>query len=295
MLPIPSLAFPSLSTIDALTRCWSLKHFNLRFETAAEYKNRALYQQYASRREPCSHEHNIMGTDWHNRTWAELPYSIQTGRPAFEHLYGKAYFDYLAENPAPAQVFNDAMTSLSGSVSEAVVDAYDFSTVTKLVDVGGGRGLLLTSILEKYPQMKGVIFDSQTVIEGAQAASKAQGMDGRCEAVAGDFFESVPEGGDAYIMKHIIHDWDDDHALRILQNCQQAMAENGRVLVVEMVIPEGNTSSPGKFLDLEMLLFMRSFERSAAEYRTLFERAGFKLTRVVPTHSPYSVIEGARR
>ena len=116
----------------------------------------------------------------------------------------------------------------------------------------------------------------------------------RCETAGGDFFVSVPAGGDAYIMKHIIHDWEDERALTILRNCHRAMTENGRLLVVEMVIPEGNAPSPGKFLDLEMLVFLHSFERTAAEYRSLFERAGFKLTRIVPTQSPYSVIEGVR-
>jgi hypothetical protein len=237
----------------------------------------------------------FMGTDWHHRTWADLPYSIQTGRPAFERLYGKPYFDYLAEHPEPAQVFHDAMTSLSASSGRAVAEAYDFSGVGRLVDVGGGHGLLLASVLAKYPEMRGVLLDAPQVIEGAKGLIEGGGLAGRVEAVAGDFFESVPAGGDAYIMKHIIHDWDDERAATILGNCREAMAEGGRLLVVEMVIPEGDAPSPGKFLDLEMLLFMRSFERTEAEYRELFGSAGFELTRVVPTPSPYGVIEGVRR
>src|SRR5262249_41122245 len=152
-----------------------------------------------------------------------------------------------------------AMTSFSASVSAAVVDAYDFSGITKLVDVGGGHGLLLASILGKYQQMKGVLFDAPSVIAGAKAIIEARGVGGRCDTAGGDFFTSVPAGGDAYIMKHIIHDWEDERALTILKNCHQAMTENGRVLVVEMVIPEGNTPSLGKFLDLEMLLFLHSY------------------------------------
>jgi hypothetical protein len=236
----------------------------------------------------------FFGSDWHWRVWSDLSYSVQSGQPGFEHIYGKAYFDYLAENPAPAQVFNDAMTSFSAAVSAAVVDAYDFSGITRLVDVGGGHGLLLASILNKYPQMGGVLFDAPSVIYGAKEIIGTRGVGERCDVVGGDFFASVPAGGDAYLMKHIIHDWEDERALTILRNCYQAMTENSKVLVVEMVIPEGNSPSVGKFLDLEMLLFLHSYERTEAEYRALFERAGFKLTRIVPTQSPHSLIEGIR-
>ena len=236
----------------------------------------------------------FFGADWHWRVWSELSYSAQAGEPAFERIYGKAYFDYLAQNPTPAQVFNDAMTSFSASVSAAVINAYDFTGISKLVDVGGGHGLLLASILEKYPQMTGVVFDAPAVIEGAKDLIKECGVGGRCETVGGDFFESVPAGGDAYIMKHIIHDWDDERALTILKNCHRAMTENGKLLVVEMVIPEGDAPSLGKFLDLEMLLFLHSYERTQAEYRALFARADFRLTRIVPTGMPHSVIEAVR-
>lgn len=236
----------------------------------------------------------FFGADWHWRVWSELSYSAQTGQPAFERIYGKPYFDYLAENPAPARIFDNAMTSFSASVGAAVIDAYDFTGIKKLVDVGGGHGLLLASILEKYPRMTGVVFDAPTVIEGAKDLIKARGVEGRCQTVGGDFFTSVPPGGDAYIMKHIIHDWEDERALTILKNCHRAMTEDGKLLVVEMVIPEGNAPSLGKFLDLEMLLFLHSYERTEAEYRALFERAGFRLTRIVPTGMPHSVIEAVR-
>ena len=236
----------------------------------------------------------FFGSDWHWRVWSDLSYSVQSGQPGFEHIYGKAYFDYLAENPAPAQVFNNAMTSFSSAVSAAVINAYDFSGITRLVDVGGGHGLLLASILEKYPQIRGVLFDAPTVIDGAREIIYPRGVGDRCDIVGGDFFASVPDAGDAYLMKHIIHDWEDERALTILENCHRAMTENGKLLVVEMVIPEANRPSLGKFLDLEMLLFLHSFERTEGEYRALFERAGFKLTRIVPTLSPHSVIEGIR-
>ncbi len=143
--------------------------------------------------------------------------------------------------------------------------------------------------------MRGVLFDAPSVVDGADSIIEAHGAGGRCDAVGGDFFVSVPTDGDAYIIKHIIHNWDDEHALTILRNCHRAMTGNGRLLVVEMVIPEGNAPSLGKLLDLEMLvLFLHAHERTEAEYRALFERAGFRLTRIVPTKSPYGVIEGVR-
>jgi hypothetical protein len=236
----------------------------------------------------------FLGSDWHWRVWSELGYSAQTGQPAFEKIYGKPFFKYLAENPEPARIFDNAMTSFSASVGAAVIDAYDFTGIKKLVDVGGGHGLLLASILEKYPRMTGVVFDAPAVVEGAKDLIKGRGVDGRCQTAGGDFFTSVPAGGDAYIMKHIIHDWEDERALIILKNCHRAMTEDGKLLVVEMVIPEGNAPSLGKFLDLEMLLFLHSYERTEAEYRALFERAGFRLTRIVPTGMPHSVIEAVR-
>jgi hypothetical protein len=234
------------------------------------------------------------GADWHRRVYNDLGYSVQTGQAAFEKIYGKPFFDYLAENPEPAQDFNNAMTSYSASDSAAVVNAYDFTGINKLVDVGGGHGALLATILAQYPQMSGVLFDAPSVVAGAGEVMATHGVSGRWETVGGDFFASVPAGCDAYIMKHIIHDWDDEHALTILKNCHQAMPENGRLLVVEIVISEGNAPSLGKFLDLAMMVLVNSFERTAAEYSALFAKAGFKLTRIVSTASPHSVIEAVR-
>lgn len=235
----------------------------------------------------------FIGADWHWRAWGDLFGSAQSGLPAFERIYGKAYFDYLRENTGPAQVFNDAMTSMSTTASAAIADGYDFTGVNKLVDVGGGHGMLLCSILEKYPQMDGMLIDASSVIAGTKEAIEARGLSKRCDAVGGDFFASVPAGGDAYIMKHIIHDWNDERASTILQCCHRQMPAEGRLLVVEMVIPEGNAPSFGKLMDLEMLVLLHSYERTEAEYRELFNRSGFKLTRIVPTKSAYSVIEGA--
>jgi hypothetical protein len=237
----------------------------------------------------------FLGADWHWRAWGDLSGSARGGEPAFERTHGQPYFGYLGANPEPARVFNDAMTSLSTAASAAVVNAYDFAGTTRLVDVGGGHGLLLASILQQYPQMSGVLFDAPSVVEGAKDVIGGHGVSERCDAVGGDFFTSVPASGDAYIIKHIIHNWDDERAATILRNCHRSMTENGKLLVVEMVLPEGNAPSLGKLLDLEMLvLFLHAHERTEAEYHALFELAGFRLTRIVPTKSAYSIIEGVR-
>jgi ubiquinone/menaquinone biosynthesis C-methylase UbiE len=234
----------------------------------------------------------FIGADWHWGAWGDLFGSAKTGQPAFEKIYNKAFFEYLGENSGPARVFNDAMTSISTAASAAVVNSYDFTGIDKLVDVGGGHGALLCSILEKYPQMHGILIDAPSVIAGTKEAIEARELSKRCEAVGGNFFAAVPAGGDAYIMKHIIHDWNDERASTILRCCHRQMPAEGRLLVVEMVIPEGNAPSFGKLMDLEMLVLLQSYERSEAEYRELFKRSGFKLTRIVSTKSAYSVIEG---
>ena len=229
------------------------------------------------------------------KTWAALPYSIETGQRAFDHEYGAFYFDWLAGHPDKGKVFNDAMTSLSLGAGAAIIAGYDFSGINKLVDVGGGHGLLLSAVLQKYPQMHGVLFDAPNVAAEAHGLLAAQGVADRCTVEGGSFFETVPVGGDAYILKHIIHDWSDDECVTILQHCYKAMASNGKVLIAEMMLPAPNIPFPGKNLDLEMLLFMTGQERTADEYRALLDRAGFELTRIVPTPSPYSVIEAVKR
>ena len=228
-------------------------------------------------------------------TWADLPYSIETGKPAFPHKFGMPWFTWLGENPAEAKAFHDAMTSLSASAIAAVVSAYDFSGIKRLVDVGGGHGLLLASVLAKYADMRGVLYDAPVVVQGSKDVLVGHEVADRCEAVGGDFFQSVPAGGDAYILKHIIHDWSDEECLTILGHCHSGTTPGGRVLIVEMVIPEPNVPSVGKFLDLQMLLFLSGRERTATEYRSLLDRAGYDLTKIVPTPSAYSVIEGIRR
>jgi hypothetical protein len=215
--------------------------------------------------------------------WANLEYSVRTGKPAFEHLYGKGWFDYLEEQPQQAKIFNALMTGGSAADGAAIVAAHDFSVYQKIVDVGGGHGALLGQILEKNPQAVGVLFDAPSVIAGALIE--------HAECVGGDFFEAVPEGGDAYVLKYIVHDWDEERALTILKNCRQAMAPGGRVLLVEIVLPPGNTPSQGKFLDLTMMLYFHSRERTESEYRELLAKAGLRLVRTTPTTGNFSVLE----
>jgi hypothetical protein len=235
---------------------------------------------------------NFLGSDWAYRSYGDLFYSVQTGQPAFDHVFGKPLFEFLGANPEQAAIFNQAMTNSSQMSAPAILAAYDFSGITKLVDVGGGHGFLLASILKAYAQMHGVLFDLPSVVEGAGAALQAQGVSDRCKCMGGDFFAAVPQGGDAYIMQSILHSMDDEQAIRLLQNVRQAMSEEGKLLQIDMVVPEGNIPSSSKFGNLHMMVFTSHHERSEAEYRALYERAGLKLTRVLNTHTIFSILEG---
>jgi len=237
----------------------------------------------------------LMADDVTFETWAQLPYSIETGQPAFPHKNGMLWFDWLEQNPEVGTRFHNAMTSLSAGAVAAVIDSYDFSGIKKLVDVGGGHGLLLASVLSKYPSIKGILFDDPKVVMGAKEVLAAHSVEDRCEIVGGNFFETAPGGGDAYILKHIIHDWSDDECVKILGHCHGEMTSGGKVLIVEMVVPEPNIGGISKFLDLQMLLFLTGRERTGPEYRDLLSRAGFEMTRIVLTNSPYSVIEGVKK
>jgi hypothetical protein len=236
----------------------------------------------------------FMGEEWHWRVWGHLLHSVKTGEAAWERTHGAPVFEFFAANPEPARIFDRAMTSMSNLATAAVLDSYDFSGVEQLVDVAGGEGGVLTSVMHAYPRLRGVLFDLAHVIENARRRVAAQGVADRCELVAGDFFKSVPTGADAYVMKHIIHDWDDERAILILKNIARAMRDDGRVLLIESVITRGAESNFGKILDIEMLASPGGKERTAEEYRELFARAGLRLTRIVPTKSSYSVIEAVK-
>lgn len=230
----------------------------------------------------------IMNGDEHFRAWAELEYSIRTGRTAFDEVFGKPVFDYLAEHPEQAKIFDEAMVGVHGRESAAMCDAYDFGGFRTLVDVGGGNGSLLWTVLERTPGLRGVLYDLPHVVERARPK-----LHPRCEAISGTFFDAVPAGGDAYLMRHIIHDWDEEKCLRILGNVRKVIPAEGKLLVVEGVVPPGNGPSFTKLLDLNMLVIPGGMERTEAEYRELFMKGGFRLTRVVPTAGEVSVIEVA--
>lgn len=231
---------------------------------------------------------------FHFRVYANTMDAVMTGKPAVETSFGMPLFEYLAKNSDYSKVFNEAMTTLSAPVISAALEAYDFSPFGVVVDVAGGHGEVLMSILKKYPGVRGVLADVRHVIDGAKPRIASAGLADRCQAVACDFFQSVPEGGDAYVMKHVLHDWDDARATKILQNIGKAMGANaGKVILLESVIASG--PDLGKFIDIEMLNLPGGRERSADEFRALFAVAGFEMTKVVPTKSPLSVVEAVRK
>jgi hypothetical protein len=230
----------------------------------------------------------------HYPAWGELLYSVRTGGIAFDQAFGEPVWEFFATHPDNAQIFNDAMSGMTAQANEALHAAYDFAGINTIVDVGGGHGGLITSILKKNPSTRGILFDSPQVIEGAKAPVNASGVGDRCALIGGDFFQSVPEGGDAIILKWIIHDWNDEQSIAILKNCHRALPENGKLILVEAVVPASNEPHFSKFIDLNMLVMTGGRERTEAEFRELYEASGFGLTRVVPTESPFSVIEGVK-
>ena len=231
------------------------------------------------------------GTQWLSRGWADLDYSVRTGLRALDKSYGTHIFNYFKEHPEEGKVFHQAMTDLSTIDGPAVAEAYDFAGIGSIVDVAGGHGLLLATILERYPQMKGTLYEMAHVLEGAKNGPLRSMLD-RCRLDSGDMFCSVPAAADAYIMKHIIHDWTDEQCVQILKACRKAVNPGGKLLVVDNVIPPGNGFHPGKFLDIQMMLFPGGRERTEKEFGELFAASGWKLSRIVPTRATESIAEG---
>ena len=228
----------------------------------------------------------------HYPAWGNLLHSIKTGEIAFDNFFGDDIWKYFQENPEDAAVFNNSMSGVTAATTAEVLSHYDFSSFGTLVDIGGGHGGLITAVLQANPNLKGILFDSPQVIEGARPKVEAAGLNGRCEIVAGDFFKCVPAGGDAYIMKWIIHDWNDERAITILRNCRAQMPSNGRIIIVDSVVPETNEPDFSKFFDLNMLVMTGGKERTEKEFSQLLSAAGFKLRRVIPTKMPTSIVEG---
>jgi hypothetical protein len=233
----------------------------------------------------------IMNGEEHYRCWGELLYSVQTGQTAFEKLYGQPIFAYLAAHPRQARIFDEGMVGVHGAETKAMLDAYDFRGIGTLADIGGGNGSLLATALQRHPSLRGLLFDRPDVIERARVNLKAAGLENRCTLMGGNFFETVPPGGDVYLMRHIIHDWNDEQCRTILRHCRKVVPPAGKLLLIESVIPPGNEPSFAKLLDLTMLAIPGGMERTEKEYRELLASAGFHLERVVPTAAHVDVIE----
>jgi hypothetical protein len=235
----------------------------------------------------------FMGHPFHLNVFRELPYTLATGKPAIDKVYGMPCFEAMQSMPDVQEHFQKAMTSYSSQIAPAVLDAYDFSGVATLMDVAGGHGRTLCEILSRYPKMKGILFDMPEVVEHENCKTCILNLSGRCQRVGGNFFEQIPAGADAYYMQHILHDWDDERALKILGHVRRALAgvPNARLLVVESVVPDGPEPHPSKLLDIEMMMLPGGKERTDKEWRALFDEAGFRLARVTPTSMPKSVLE----
>lgn len=235
------------------------------------------------------------GEPWWWQAWGRLEHSVRTGETAFEAAHGERLFDYLDRNPDAAAIFDANMTAMTERELPELVATYDFSGAGLLVDVGGGRGALVAAVLAAGVRVRAVLFDRPAVLAGARAFLEAAGVADRCELAGGSFFETIPEGGDTYTLKDIIHDWDDERALAILRNCRRAMADSAKLLLIERVLPEGAEPAVGKLVDITMLVLTGGLERTEDEYRRLLDRAGFVLRATVFTHSAASVLEARPR
>jgi hypothetical protein len=237
----------------------------------------------------------MINENWAWDSWKELFHGVKTGEIPFLKAHGMPIFQYLGTHPEDLEVFGESMSSISRTENPAIAAAYKFPQCRTLVDVGGGHGSLLAAILKANPKLKGVLFDQGAVIARAENDQyvTAKGIAQRCRLESGSFFEEVPKGGDAYIMKYILHDWNDEECVKILSNCRDAMNEKGKVLVVDNVVSPGNDPGWGKLLDIQMLI-IGGRERTKDEFAALFAAAGLKLTRIVPTKCPLSIVEGVK-
>ncbi|MCC5669506.1 acetylserotonin O-methyltransferase [Nostoc sp. CHAB 5784] len=235
------------------------------------------------------------GDEYYYYPFGKILYTLQTGKSAFHHFHGIGIFEYLMQHSDSGKCFDEAMTDYVSQMHISFAAAYDFSGVKKVVDVGGGHGTLIKSILKANPAVTGILFDRPSVIEGSSKSIEAAGLAERCEVVGGDFFESLPSGGDVYILSSIIHGWNNEDSARILRNCHRAMVNNGRLLLGELVIPTGNEPFFGKIHDINLMIAGDSGqERTENDFRKLYDMSGFKLTRIIPTQSLGSIVEGVR-
>jgi hypothetical protein len=232
-----------------------------------------------------------LGADWNMRTLAQVLPGVRSGKPAFDLAHGMPLFDFLASHEADARLFDVALARFTSGQVEAVLASYDFARLSRVVDVGGGNGEFLLALLRKHPGLRGVLLDRPDVVGAAATRIAASGIADRIQMIAGDFFEAVPEGADAYILKNVIHDWTPEEAVRVLTHCRRGARDGGTVLVVETVLGSRNSGEFGKLMDVGMMVTTGGRERDGSEYAALFESAGLKLLRVIPTKSPWSLLE----
>lgn len=230
------------------------------------------------------------GVHW--RSWEKVADAVRTGLPRPQAVFGMPAFDYYAKYKDEGEQFGRAMANVSGFVAKSVLDAYDFSGFHTILDVGGGNGSMVLAILERYPKARGLVCDLSYIEGQANERIRAAGMSERARFEVADFFQRVPSGADAHVLKFILHDWNDEESVRLLKSCRAAIAPNGRILVLEVVVPETSGPDFSHVMDMNMLVMTGGMERTAKEYESVLARGGFRLTRIVPTESPFSLIEG---
>lgn len=242
---------------------------------------------------PGSVRNAILGatSESHTVAWSKLSYSVQTGKPSFDHDYGMPFFEYLKGEPDETKYFFEMLIAMNSQDAPAISAAYDFTPFSHIMDIGGATGHILTTILAAHPGPRGTIFDQAYNQSGAAELLASRHMTERVDFVVGSFFESVPAGADLHILSHIIHDWSESESLTILKNSRSAIAPNGKLILVEMVLTDGNSFHPGKMLDMTMLALTTGQERTEPEYRELLAKANYKLTRVIPTYAAVSIVE----
>jgi SAM-dependent methyltransferase len=237
----------------------------------------------------------FIGEEPHWRNIGHTMYSVKTGKPSWEHVHGEPVFSYMFDtNKELGEIFNRSMISMSHQDIGPVLAAYDFSGVSKLADIAGGYGHLLAAVLKKYPSITGALFEVPQLMDGARAFMESSGVADRVEFVTGDFTKEIPVRADVYMLKHIIHDWYDDTDQKILKNIRQNMPDDGRLLIIDAVIPPGNEPHLKKILDIEMLIAPGGVERTAEEFETLLNNSGFRLNRIIPTPSPNDIVEAVK-
>ncbi len=229
----------------------------------------------------------------HYLPWGSLEESVRTGRPVFEKVFSMKTWEYYRDrNPGEGRLFSENMTAMSQIETQGILAAYSFGGARRIVDVGGAHGAFLAAALQQAPKARGVLFDQPQVVAEANRVLGQFGVADRVQCIAGDFFGELPREGDVYLLKHILHDWSDEDCGRILRRVREAMASDGRVVVAELPLPDQGEATPmGVMLDLNMLVMLGGRERTAAEYAALFEQAGLRLERVIPTTAPIALIE----